>query len=183
MLKVNRAAFVRNNHLDMFVWCQPFQCTNPGYHIAVATEKQSLVKGITGCLQQHGDSIKITAQSGWSVSELGYCFAGFHNPDRTRSAFYELYSNTTAEEFIAQVESGMIPAMEAHELTVTTEADEPIGDYQTHIIKGDAVNVYLAYRAVGNSLLGIYAEDSSGANITSVLTPLLNSVADHQIEY
>lgn len=137
----------------------------------------------TYVLQQHGDSIIITAQSGWSVSELGYCFAGFHNPDRTRSAFYELYSNTTAEEFIAQVESGMIPAMEAHELTVTTEAGEPIGDYQTHIIKGDAVNVYLAYRAVGNSLLGIYAEDSSGANITSVLTPLLNSVADHQIEY
>lgn len=137
----------------------------------------------TYVLQQHGDSVKITAQAGWTVSELGYCFAGFHNPDRTRSAFYELYPNTTAEEFIAQVEDGMIPAMEAHELTVTTAAGEPIGDYQTHIIKGDAVNVYLAYRTVGNSLLGIYAEDSSGANLTAVLTPLLNSVTDHQIEY
>lgn len=137
----------------------------------------------TYVLQQRGDSVKITAQAGWTVSELGYCFAGFHNPDRTRSAFYELYPNTTGEEFIAQVEAGMIPAMEAHELTVTTAAGEPIGDYQTHIIKGDALNVYLAYRTVGNSLLGIYSEDSSGANITSVLTPLLDSVADHQIEY
>ena len=137
----------------------------------------------TYVLQQHGDSIKITAQTGWTVSELGYCFAGFHNPDRTRSVFYELYPNTTAEEFIAQVEDGMIPAMEAHELTVTTASGEPIGDYQTHVIKGDALNVYLAYRTVGNSLLGIYAEDSSGANLTAVLTPLLDSVADHQIEY
>lgn len=137
----------------------------------------------TYVLQQHGDCIKITAQSGWTISELGYCFAGFHNSDRTRSAFYELYPNTTGEDFIAQVESGMIPALEAHELTVTTVSGDPIGDYQTHIIKGDAVNVYLAYRAVGDSLLGIYAEDSSGASMTAVLTPLLDSVADHQIEY
>lgn len=137
----------------------------------------------TYILQQHGDSVRITAQSGWTVSELGYCFAGFHNPDRTRSAYYELYLNTTAEEFIAQVEAGMIPAMEAHELTVTTAAGEPIGDYQTHSIMGDAVNVYLAYRTVGDSLLGIYAEDSSGAGMTSVLTPILDGVADHQIEY
>ncbi|MBQ3010039.1 MAG: hypothetical protein IJD81_02480 [Oscillospiraceae bacterium] len=137
----------------------------------------------TYVLQQLGDCVMITPQSGWTVSELGYCFAGFHNPDRTRSAFYELYRNTSPEDFIASVEQGMIPAMEAHELTVTTAAGDPIGDYQTYSIKGDAVNVYLAYRTVGNSLLGIYAEDSSGANAAAVLTPILDAVSDYEIEY
>ena len=134
-------------------------------------------------LQQYGDAVKITAQNKWSPTELGYCFAAFRNGDNTRSAHYELYQNMTGEDFIALVESGMIPAMEAQELTVTTAAGEAIGAYQTHSISGNGLNVYLAYRTVGNSLLGIYAEDSSGADLTAVLTPILEAVEDYQLEY
>lgn len=134
-------------------------------------------------LQQYGDAVKITAQSNWSTTELGYCFAVFHNSGKTRSAHYELYQNTTGEDFIALVESGMIPAMEAQELVVTTAAGEAIGDYRTYSICANGLNVYLAYRTVGNSLLGIYAEDSSGADLTAVLTPILEAVEDHQLEY
>ena len=137
----------------------------------------------TFVLHQYTDAVKITAQSKWSITQLGHSYAAFHNPDKTRSAFYELYDNTTAEEFITLVKNGMVPALEAQDLTVTTEDSEAIGDYQTYSICADGMNIYLAYRTVGNYLLGIYAEDSTGANLTSVLTPILEAVEDYQLDY
>ena len=137
----------------------------------------------TFVLHQYTDAVKITAQSKWSITQLGHSYAAFHNPDKTRSAFYELYENTTAEEFITLVKNGMVPALEAQDLTVTTADSEAIGDYQTYSICADGMNIYLAYRTVGNYLLGIYAEDSTGASLTSVLTPLLEAVEDYQLDY
>lgn len=137
----------------------------------------------TYVLHQYTDAVKITAQSKWSTVQLSQSRVAFHNPDKSRSAFYELYENTTGEAFIELVESGMIPAMEAQELVVTTAAGEAIGDYQTYSICANGMNVYLAYRTVGDSLLGIYAEDSTGANMTSVLTSILEAVEDYQLTY
>lgn len=137
----------------------------------------------TYILQQHGHSVKITAQNGWSATELGYCFAMFHNSDQTGSAHYMLYRDMTGEEFISLIESGMIPDMEAQEVEVTIAAGEPIGEYQTYGITGNGISVYLAYRTVGDCFLGIYAEDSTGAKLSSVLTPILAAVEDYQLEY
>ena len=137
----------------------------------------------TYVLQQFGDAVKFTAQSDWTISELGYCYATFRNKNNSRAVHIELYRSTTAQQFFDLVESGMIPAMEAVELTPTAAAGENIGEYQTHSITSNGVQVYSACRSVGDSLLGIYVQDSSRKDMNTILTPILESVEDHHLEF
>jgi len=135
----------------------------------------------TYVLQQFGDAIKFTADSSWTATELGYCYAAFQNGNNSRAVHIELYRNTTAESFFDLVESGMIPAMTAVELTPVAAVGESIGDFQTHSITSNGVNVYSACRTVGDSLLGIYVQDSSKKGIDTVLKPILESVEEYQL--
>lgn len=132
---------------------------------------------------QQTDAVTFMPQSSWTVTELGIYYAGFRNSDNSQAVHFELYHNTSPEAFFSLVESGMIPAIEAEELVPVAAAADAIGAYQTHSITSENVNVYSACRTVGNSLLGIYVQDTGGADIATVLTPILDTVADYTLKY
>ena len=151
----------------------------------LASQNKHIAKQEDGSyiLLQYKDAVTFTPQTDWTVTGSGYSFADFRNENNSRAVHFELYRNTSAEAFFSLVETGMIPAMEAVELTPVAAAGEPIGAYQTHCITSNGVNVYSACRIVGDSLLGIYVQDSTGADISAVLTPILNSVEDCTVTY
>ena len=45
------------------------------------------------------------------------------------------------------------------------------------------MNVYIAHRNIGNSLLGIYVEDNTGRSLTAIMTPILDAIENHEITY
>ena len=129
------------------------------------------------------DAVKFTIPNGFKQSELSPSYATFRNADNSRAIHYELYEDTTADAFIKAVENGIIPAMEAAELTPVSAAEEAIGEYQTHSITSNGVNIFIATRTFGDSLLGIYVEDNTGTAISSVLPPILDTIEAFQVEY
>lgn len=134
-------------------------------------------------LMQHTDAVKFTPQAEFRLSEQGPSYISFRNGDNTCAIHLELYSDTSGESFVSLVEAGLTPAMETAGLVPVSAAAEPIGDYQTHSITSNGVNVYIAHRNIGDSLLGIYVEDNTGRSLTAIMTPILDAIENHQITY
>lgn len=134
-------------------------------------------------LLQYLDAVKFTPPKGFKQSELSSSYATFRNADNTCAIHYELYKNMTTDAFVESVENGLIPAMEAADLIPVSAAEEAIGEYQTHSITSNGVNIFIATRTFGDSLLGIYVEDNTGTPISSVLPPILNTIEAIQVEY
>lgn len=134
-------------------------------------------------LQLHGNAIQFAAPTDLAVTKLGSAYAEFQNGNNSRAVHIELYRETPAETFFTSVENGMIPAMEAHELTPITASEAPIGDYQIRSITSNGVNIYAACRPIGKHLLGIYVQDSSGADCNSALASILSSIEDYIFDF
>lgn len=138
----------------------------------------------TYVIQNSGDAVQFAPLESWTVTGLAYNYVSFATADKKQTADFELYAHTTPEEFVKLVEDGIIPALKALELEVTSQAGSAIGDYQTHVISARGVNIYLAYRVFGDSLLGIYVQDTnSGADLTATMTPILESIQAYDVEF
>ena len=145
----------------------------------ISVEAGDAFHTITQSDESNQHTIEVKAQSGKICT-----YTIYFDQTYTKNA---LLSGITLD---GQLLDGFMPTTYQYdvELPVGTTVLPKIGvisgaDGQTTHITTNGVNVYIACRNVGNSLLGIYVEDSTGKPIHSVLPDILERIEDWNVEY